>query len=63
VIDFMKLRIDRVQAELAPYERVVKFTLLPELFTVENEALTATLKIRRRIVERNFMELIEAMYR
>jgi long-chain acyl-CoA synthetase len=63
VIDFMKLRIDRLQADLPSYERVVRFTLLPELFSIENEALTATLKIRRRIVEKKFSVLIEEMYR
>jgi len=63
VIDFMKLRIDRLQADLPAYERVVRFTLLPELFTIENEALTATLKIRRRIVEKKYSALIEEMYR
>ncbi len=62
VIDFMKLRIDRLQADLPAYERVVRFTLLPELFTIENEALTATLKIRRRIVEKKYSALIEEMY-
>lgn len=63
VIDFMKLRIDRLQTELAPYERVVRFKLLPEMFTIENESLTATLKVRRKIVEQKYSALIAEMYR
>lgn len=54
--------IERATAELAPYEKVRMFTLLPEGFTVSNELLTPTLKLRRqRIVER-YRNEIEAMY-
>ncbi len=55
--------LDRLQAGIASYERVRRFMLLPEPFTIENGMMTPTLKIRRKAVEERYGELIEAMYR
>jgi len=44
------------------YEQVKEFILLPEEFTVENDMLTPTLKVKRRIVEARFREQIAALY-
>ncbi|MEZ5195810.1 MAG: long-chain fatty acid--CoA ligase [Bacteroidales bacterium] len=62
VQDFFKKRIEKMQNELASYEKVVKFTLLHEPFTVENNAMTSTLKIRRKIIMEQYKNLIEQMY-
>ena len=59
---FMKKRVDEMQEELSSYEKVVKFTLLTEPFSIENKALTNTLKIRRAIIMDMHKERIEAMY-
>ena len=54
--------IERATAELAPFEKVRAFKLLSDGFTVANELLTPTLKLRRqRIVERYRGE-IDPMY-
>ena len=60
--EFLEQQIDKVQRELAPFERVVKFTLLHEPFTIENNAMTSTLKFRRLVIMENYKELIEKMY-
>ncbi len=62
IIDFIQQRIDICQAELTTYEKVVKFTLLPETFNIDNQTLTNTLKIRRKIIAQQYNELIEKMY-
>lgn len=62
VTEFYKKRLELIQEELIPYERVVKFTLLPEPFSIENDALTSTLKIKRKVISAMYAELIEAMY-
>ncbi len=51
------------QKNLANYERVRKFTLLPRPLTIENGEITPTLKVRRKIVEARFRDEIERMYR
>lgn len=62
VIRLLQDKIDKLQEELTPYERVVRFTLLPEPFTIENSAMTSTLKLRRKIIGERFKEQIEQMY-
>jgi long-chain acyl-CoA synthetase len=62
IIDFYDGRIKRIQQDLASYEQVKKFTLLPNPFTAESKELTLTLKLRRKVVNENYAELIERMY-
>jgi len=45
------------------HEKVRDFRLVPEAFTVENELLTPTLKLKRRAIETRFGGLVEEMYR
>jgi long-chain acyl-CoA synthetase len=54
--------LDRLQRGIASYERVRRFMLLPEPFTIENGMMTPTLKIRRKAVEERYRELIDSMY-
>ncbi len=49
--------------DLARFEKIKKFALLPSELTVEGGELTPTLKVRRRVVEEKYQGLIEAMYR
>lgn len=55
-------RIEKLQKNFAPFERIKKFTMLPREFTMENGELTNTLKIRRPVINRHFAREIEAMY-
>jgi len=55
-------RIEILQAGLAPYEKVKKFTLLPEPFTMEGGELTNTLKIKRKALAEKYKHVIEKMY-
>ena len=54
--------VDEVNKDLAQVEQVKKFTLLSRNFTIENGELTPTLKIKRKVVNVNFADQIEAMY-
>jgi len=62
IIRLFQERVDQLQADLTPYERAVKFTLLAEPFSIENNAMTSTLKLRRRIIMEKYRDLIELMY-
>jgi long-chain acyl-CoA synthetase len=48
---------------LARFEQLKKVLVIAEEFSVENGALTATMKLRRRVVEERYKEEIEGMYR
>ena len=55
-------RIDRLQESFAGFERIKKFTLLSQAFTMEAGELTNTLKIRRPVINSRYAREIEAMY-
>jgi len=54
--------IKRLTAHLAQYETIKRFALLPEDFTTDNGSLTFTLKLKRRVVEEKYREVIESLY-
>ena len=62
ILKMMKERIDTLQQQLAHYEQVKRFTLLPHHLSMEKGELTNTLKIRRRVVYENYKAQIDAMY-
>lgn len=54
--------VKRLTANLAQYETIKRFALLPEDFTFQNGSLTFTLKLKRRVVEQQFQDVIERLY-
>ena len=62
IIEMMKERIDTLQQQLAHYEQIKRFTLLPHHFSMERGELTNTLKIKRRVLNENYKKEIDAMY-
>ena len=60
--EMMMERIETLQQQLAHYEQVKRFTLLPRAFSVERGELTNTLKIKRRVLNENYKKEIDAMY-
>ncbi len=62
VKEFIRQRIEILQEELSSYEKVARFTLISEPFSVENNAMTSTLKFKRRVISEKYKTEIEAMY-
>ncbi|WP_028896992.1 long-chain fatty acid--CoA ligase [Prevotella sp. HUN102] len=58
----MKERVETLQQRLAPYEQIKRFTLLAHHFSMESGELTNTLKIKRRVINKNYKDIIERMY-
>jgi long-chain acyl-CoA synthetase len=54
--------IERVNRELSGIERVRRFVLAEEPFSVENEMMTPTLKIRRHVIREKYRPVLEALY-
>lgn len=61
IIRFIGARVEEHQKNLASYEKIKRFTLLPEPFMIGCE-LTDTLKLRRPVVLQKYAAQIEAMY-
>jgi long-chain acyl-CoA synthetase len=54
--------IDQVNAKLNRWETIKKFVILPEDLSVESGELTPSLKVKRKIVEQNNKEQLDALY-
>ena len=62
IMEMMMERVDTLQQQLAHYEQIKRFTLLPHAFSMERGELTNTLKIKRRVLNENYKDLIDKMY-
>ncbi len=54
--------VETTNANLARYEQIKKFEVLPLMLSIEAGHLTPTLKVKRRVVEKDYAELIETLY-
>ena len=55
--------LDRVNKKFARVEQIKKFWLLDTQLSAEDEELTPTLKLKRKLVEKKYAPQVEAMYR
>lgn len=62
ILSLIKMEVDEKNNEFASFETVKKFTIVPE-FTIENDLLTPTLKIKKNLAMEKHKNEIEAMYR
>ncbi|MCL4183207.1 MAG: long-chain fatty acid--CoA ligase, partial [Burkholderiaceae bacterium] len=58
----IQTEIDRVNRKFARVEQIKAFRLLETQLTAEDEELTPTMKLKRKLVERKYAGLIESMY-
>jgi long-chain acyl-CoA synthetase len=58
----IQAEIDRVNKTFARVEQVKKFRLIEQKLTAEDEELTPTMKLKRKLVNEKYKALIEAMY-
>ena len=56
-------RVDRVNSELAVIEKVRRFILADAAFTVDNQQLTPSIKIRRHVLKEVYGERLDALYK
>jgi long-chain acyl-CoA synthetase len=54
--------VEQVNKTLAKYETVKQFAILPSDLSVENGELTPSLKVKRKVVEKRYVALLDKMY-
>ena len=62
-IKLVQRDVTAMTAHLADYERVRRVALLPEEFSIDNGEMTPTLKVKRRVIDERYGELIDDLYR
>ena len=55
--------VERVNKDLSVIERVRRFVIADTPFTIENEQLTPSLKIRRHVIRERYADRLEALYK
>ena len=58
----IKNTVDRVNKKLSVIEQVRKFIIIDHEFTIENEMMTPTLKVRRFVVKEKYGKQLEKLY-
>lgn len=59
---YFKALFRKYSKSSAAHEKIRDFRLIEDPFTVENGMMTPTLKLKRKVVEKNYGDLIESMY-
>jgi long-chain acyl-CoA synthetase len=63
IVERVQRTVDHKNSELQSYAKIKKFAILPEDFTVENGALTPTLKVKRKVIGERHLAILDALYR
>jgi long-chain acyl-CoA synthetase len=58
----MAAAVERVNGELAVHERIRRFALAAEPFSIENAQMTPTLKVRRHEVLNRYQATLDSLY-
>lgn len=61
--DMFEKRVEELQKEFSVFEKIKKVTLLPKEFSIEAGEITATLKLKRKVIQQKYKELIDKMYK
>ena len=59
----LRVAVDRVNDDLSVIERVRRFILADEAFTIENEEMTPSMKIRRHVIRKRYADRLDALYK
>ena len=62
IIELYRSRIEERSQNFANFEKIKEFTLLPNELTVDNEEITPTMKIKRKVVTEKYNDVIDVMY-
>lgn len=62
IIAFFEEKFEDLQKEFSVFEKIKKFTLLPKEFSMEAGEITATLKLKRKLIQEKYKVLIDKMY-
>ncbi|MFL5728574.1 MAG: long-chain fatty acid--CoA ligase, partial [Cytophagaceae bacterium] len=63
ILDRFQKEMDTYNESFAQYEKIKKFALLPQLWTVESGDLTPTQKVKRKVISAKLKDLIESLYK
>jgi len=54
--------VAHLTSSLVDYERIRRVALLPNEFSIDSGEMTPTLKVKRRVIDERYSDIIEALY-
>jgi long-chain acyl-CoA synthetase len=63
IVALIRGEIERINAQLARVEQIKDFRIIAELLTAEDDELTPTMKLKRKVIASKYADMIETMYR
>ncbi|HEX8920096.1 MAG TPA: hypothetical protein VF766_01380, partial [Pyrinomonadaceae bacterium] len=62
IINLFERQVEAMTPDLAQYERVKRIALLENELTIEGDELTPTLKVKRRVIDEKYSDVINRLY-
>lgn len=62
ILDLFQRQVESLTADLAQYERVKRVALLEHELTIEGGEMTPTLKVKRRVIDEKYRDVIDRLY-
>ncbi|MBB6463735.1 AMP-dependent synthetase/ligase [Flammeovirga kamogawensis] len=62
IVKMYEKRVELLQHDLAKFEKIKKFTLLPNEFSIESGEMTPTLKLKRKAISERYKQQIDEIY-
>ncbi len=62
VVDLVQKQVNRANEQLARVEQIKEFRIISELLSAEDEELTPTMKLKRKVIALKYSSLIDSMY-
>ncbi len=63
IVSLIQTEVERINGQLARVEQIKDFRIISELLTAEDDELTPTMKLKRKVIATKYADLIESMYR
>lgn len=63
VLERIQEEIDKANESFGKWERIKKFELTPDVWSIESGHLTPTMKMKRKVIKEKYKDLIEKIYR
>jgi long-chain acyl-CoA synthetase len=60
--EMFEKRIEALQKDFSVFEKIKKFSLLSQEFSIEAGEITATLKLKRKVIQKKYKKIIDKMY-
>jgi long-chain acyl-CoA synthetase len=63
VKEMFQKEIDRFNENLDRQEKIRRFALLPRDFTIDDDEITPSMKVKRKVIDKKYKDVIDELYR